>query len=177
MAGIISYKPVPWQVGGMRRDARRLRVEAVFAAIWYNVRWTCWGSSRKSTTKGALRWRANVGIAAVRATATAASTDRTRSTSTVTTKSTASGAAAQATGTVAYIPPTRYIGTAPAGTSASGAARRRMAPAAYIRRRVATRSSVSRPTGADFAATRRSELNSAGWAGCGPAADQKKGKE
>ena len=94
--------------------------------------------------KEVCQWQANVGIAAARAMATAASTVRTRSTSIATTKSTASGAVAQVTAIAAYTRPTRYTATAPARTSASGAARRRTAPVASIRRRTATRSNVIR---------------------------------
>ena len=103
----------------------------------------CEKFGRISPTKGTLKWQANAGIAAARATVVAASTVPTRSTSIATTKSTASGVVAQATGAVAYMLRTRCTGTVPAGTSASGAARRRMALAAYIRRLVAMRSRKS----------------------------------
>ena len=114
-----------------------------FYKVWWLLRRRCGKFGRISTTKGVLRWEANVGIAEVRAMAVAASTARTRHTSIATTRSTANGAAAQATGAAAYMLRTRCIGTVRAETSASGAARRRMAPAAYIRRRVATKSRKS----------------------------------
>ena len=116
-----------WFVGGFAAGRRLL----LPGGLWYHL-----------LKRRFVKWRVNVGIAAARATAIAASTVRTRSTSIATTKCTASGAAAQATAIAAYTRPTRYTGTVPARTSASGAALRRMAPAASICRRTATRSNA-----------------------------------
>ena len=67
-------------------------------------------------------------------------TGRTGFTSTVTTRSIASGAGARATGTGARMVPDGCIGTDPVRTSASGAVRRPTAPAVPTARRGGTRS-------------------------------------